>query len=98
MFSSMLRGSRRHCQLNEGISIMTNATEPNLSGLKTIPTSFSHRGFILIGASLILFEIVFLILYINEFWLAFNLLHCGVPTIVAISFLAHKLLVWFESP
>jgi tetratricopeptide (TPR) repeat protein len=77
---------------------MMSQAQEVLPSLKIVPTSFAHRGFVLIGASLILFEIVFLFLYANPFWFAFNILPWGIPSIVLVAAIAHRLLLLLESP
>lgn len=61
-------------------------------------TSFSYQGFVLVGVSLVLFEVLFLILYVDSFWMACDLLPWGIPAVVCVVVLGHFLLLWLESP
>lgn len=77
---------------------MSGSDQEQLLNPGFIPSSFSHRGFALIGCALVLFYILFLILYVDSFWLATNVLLWGIPAAVAMVLLAHVMLAWVESP
>jgi hypothetical protein len=77
---------------------MNGSSQTEISKEQVIWTNFPHRGFALIGTTLVLFEILFLILYVNSFWLAVDLIPWGIPAAVALSWLAHRLLLALESP
>jgi tetratricopeptide (TPR) repeat protein len=69
-----------------------------LPNQQIIWTSFAHRGFVLIGTTLVLFELLFLILYVDNFWLPVDLIPWGIPAVVVMAVAAHLLLLWLESP
>ncbi|PWT95456.1 MAG: hypothetical protein C5B53_11440 [Candidatus Melainabacteria bacterium] len=77
---------------------MSASDSGQLPNQQIIWTSFAHRGFVLIGTTLVLFEILFLILYVNNFWLAVDLVPWGIPAVVVMAALAHLLLCRLESP
>jgi tetratricopeptide (TPR) repeat protein len=54
-----------------------------------IPTSLIHRGFTLIGASFLTFEIGFLILYADKFWFAWDLSPWGLACMLLAIGLSH---------
>ncbi len=61
-----------------------------------IRTSFAYKGFTLIGASLVVFEIIFLVLYTSPFWFGLDLLVLGVPLVMVIILSTHSFLCWLE--
>ncbi len=65
---------------------------------ETLKTAFSHRCLTLITTSFVLFEIVFLELYADNFWFAFDIAWLGVPVILIVAIFAHFLLSWLSSP
>jgi len=62
-----------------------------------LPTSTTHRLYTLLGATFVVFEGVFLILWANDFWFRINLVLLAVPTLVGACVVAHLFLVWQES-
>jgi tetratricopeptide (TPR) repeat protein len=62
-----------------------------------VRTSFSHRGLALIGWTLILFEILFVILLAAPFWLDVKLVPLSAPAIVLMAIFANFILIFLES-
>jgi hypothetical protein len=56
-----------------------------------------HTLLALVGMTFILFEIVFIDLYSDNFWFSLNIQWLGIPTILILAVLAHGLLVALES-
>jgi tetratricopeptide (TPR) repeat protein len=65
--------------------------------VELIRTSFSHRGLALVGTTLVLFEVIFVVLLATPFWFDLNLVPLGIPAVVAIAFVADILLKLLES-
>lgn len=76
-------------------------TTPNLTSphdALRLNTSSSHRYLLLTGTTFVVFEILFLILYANDFWFSLNLAPWGVIAICAAGAVAHYLLAFTETP
>jgi len=63
-----------------------------------VRTSFSHRGLALIGAALVSFEILFVILLAVPFWLNANLVPLAIPAVVIMAIVGNALLSFLEGP
>jgi tetratricopeptide (TPR) repeat protein len=61
------------------------------------PTSKGHQWLALIGAAFVVFEIVFLEFYLNNFWFSVDLTWWGLPAIFCALGAAHLLLSFIES-
>jgi tetratricopeptide (TPR) repeat protein len=61
-------------------------------------TSYSYRFAVLLGSSFVIFEVVFLTLYVNDFWFSFDLSAWGIVAISLAVLAAHFLLCFIESP
>jgi hypothetical protein len=61
------------------------------------PCSVGHQLLAVVGATFLLFEIVFIDLYSDNFWFSLNIQWLGVPTVLIIALLAHLLLLSLES-
>lgn len=66
--------------------------------MKDLPTSLSHRLYTLLGATFVVFEGVFLILWANDFWFRINLVLLALPVLLVACAVAHLFLCWQESP
>lgn len=66
--------------------------------MKDLLTSTTHRLYTLLGATFVVFEGVFLVLWSNDFLFRINLVLVAVPTLVIAGLIAHLFLCWQESP
>lgn len=62
-----------------------------------LPTSKGHQWLALIGAAFVLFEIVFIGFYSNNFWFSLNLVWWGLPAVAGALVAGHLLLMFAES-
>jgi hypothetical protein len=65
---------------------------------EVVKTSFSHRGFAVIGAAFVLFEILFVTLLAGSFWFPVTLVPFSIPAIVLAVGIAILLLQGLETP
>jgi tetratricopeptide (TPR) repeat protein len=63
-----------------------------------LKTSKGHQWLTLIGATFVLFEIVFIGFYSNNFWFSLNLSWLGIPTILLVFALAYFVVKFLASP
>jgi tetratricopeptide (TPR) repeat protein len=62
-----------------------------------LPASASHRLLALIGTTFVLFEIVFLFFYSENFWFDYNVVPWGIPVVLLVAGAAHLFLTFLES-
>src|SRR3990167_10403475 len=72
--------------------------DPKTQFTENLVTLSSHRWFVLIGFSFLVFECVFLTLFGSDFWFSTDISWWGIPTIACTLTLSHFLLTWVESP
>jgi hypothetical protein len=84
----MLRGQMR--KVNTGLT--------SSNKVELLNTSYSYRCALLIGSSFVFFEVVFLILYANDFWFSFNISAWGIVAVCLAAIAAHFSLCAIESP
>lgn len=65
---------------------------------RPIATAWGFRGFVLSGATFLLFELLFLVLYSNTDWFSIDITYLGIPAILLVLPIAHQLLRSLESP
>jgi tetratricopeptide (TPR) repeat protein len=63
-----------------------------------LKTSKGHQWLTLIGATFVIFEIVFIVFYSNNFWFSLDLANFGLPAILAAAVLAYGVLRLLELP
>ncbi|HEY9679008.1 MAG TPA: tetratricopeptide repeat protein [Drouetiella sp.] len=72
---------------------------------KKLSATAAHQGYTLIGVSFVVFELIFLVLYSNDFWFLnrsdfwgdLNVYGLGIPTVLIAILIAHLVLLWVES-
>lgn len=64
---------------------------------KQLKTTLSYRAFVLVSASFVLFEILFLSLYLDTYWFPVNIRWLGIPCVLLIVPVAHFFLRFVES-
>lgn len=65
---------------------------------RPIPTAWGFRGFVLSGATFVLFELLFLVLYSTTDWFSVDVTFLGIPAVILVLPLAHQFLRSLESP
>lgn len=65
--------------------------------MNDLPTTTTHRLYTLLGATFVVFEGIFLVLWSNDFWFRINLVLLALPTLAVACLIAHLFLCWQES-
>ncbi len=63
---------------------------------KPIPTAWGYRGFVLVSAAFVVFELIFVTLYSSTSWFGTDIRYLGIPVVFLLLPVAHQILLSFE--
>ncbi|MBX9952404.1 MAG: tetratricopeptide repeat protein [Candidatus Obscuribacterales bacterium] len=63
---------------------------------KPIPTAWGYRGFVLVSATFIIFELIFVTLYSSTSWFDTDIRYLGIPVVILLLPITHQILLSFE--
>lgn len=70
----------------------TEDSHPN----RPIPTAWGYRGFVLVSAAFIIFELIFVSLYSTTSWFSTDIRYLGIPVVLVLLPVAHQILLSFD--
>lgn len=70
--------------------------EEKVKSDRPIPTAWGYRGFVLVSAAFIIFELIFVSLYSTTSWFSTDIRYLGIPVVLVLLPVAHQVLLSFE--
>ncbi|MBA3858112.1 MAG: hypothetical protein C0507_14500 [Cyanobacteria bacterium PR.3.49] len=70
--------------------------EEQVKSDRPIPTAWGYRGFVLVSAAFIIFELIFISLYSTTSWFSTDIRYLGIPVVLVLLPVAHQVLLSFE--
>jgi len=86
--------SEKEAQSSDRLPHGESATGSMLN--RPLPTAWGYRGFVLVSAAFILFELIFVSLYSTTSWFSTDIRYLGIPVVVVLLPAAHQILRSFD--